>query len=639
MERTIPATVRDAVLARAGRLSPGARDVLDAVAIAPPHAEMWLVEALSGAIDARLDECVASGVLVSADGDVSFRHELARLSVEESIPPARLRSLHRRALAALLERPSGDSDLARLAHHADAAGEREAVLDLAPRAADHASSVGAHREAADQLARALRYADAMPPAELALLLTRRAHECYVTDQVEDAIAALREASASYRDQGDRRREGATLTTLANILWCPGRGVEAMPVALDSVGVLEGLPAGRELVEAYATLSFLCFSAADRAGARQWATRAYDLAVGLDDAAALASAEYAVGRLELEDDHEAGRERLLSAREHAERSGREWIVAETYLSLGEIEDGLTYCREHGVELIELYLLAERAARELAHGLWTEATKSANAVLGRRTVSTFPATLALTVLAHARARRGDPDVAPLLEQARGLADPTGELGRIAPVAVASAEAAWLRGDTAAARASTDAALDLAVRTESNDLVVKLQAWRRRAGVDEPPLVTSGAGPYGLELAGDAAAAAASWSELGRPYEAALALADVGERGSPARVVRHAGLARRPGSGVRRGAPPAATRQSRRPARASALHALERRRAHRSGAGRPPARGRRPPQRRRRRAPLPLAPHRRPPCLRDPAQARARSRGEAVAAAGRLGLLEDR
>ncbi len=164
----IPATVRDAVLARAGRLSPGARDVLDAVAIAPPHAEMWLVEALSGAIDARLDECVASGVLVSADGDVSFRHELARLSVEESIPPARLRSLHRRALAALLERPSGDSDLARLAHHADAAGEREAVLDLAPRAADHASSVGAHREAADQLARALRYADAMPPAELAL---------------------------------------------------------------------------------------------------------------------------------------------------------------------------------------------------------------------------------------------------------------------------------------------------------------------------------------------------------------------------------------------------------------------------------------------------------------------------------------
>jgi DNA-binding CsgD family transcriptional regulator/tetratricopeptide (TPR) repeat protein len=520
----IPATVRDAVLARAGRLSPGARDVLDAVAIAPPHAETWLIEALSGAIDARLDECVASGVLVSADGKISFRHELARLSIEESIPPARTRSLHRGALAALLERRSGDRDLARLAHHADAAGEREAVLDLAPRAADHASSVGAHREAADQLARALRYADAMPPAELALLLTRHAHECYLTDQVEDAIAALRKASASYRNQGDPMQEGATLMRLANFLWCPGRGVEAMPVALESVGILESLPVGRELVEAYATLSFLCYSAADRAAARLWAARAYDLAVDLDDAVALARAEYAVGRVELEEDPEPGRERVLRARALAEQSELEEIVAETYLTLGEIEIGLMYCHEHGVELIELYLIAVRAARELGHGLWTEATMSANAVLGRRAVSTFPATLALTVLARARARRGDPGVAPLLERARALADPTGELGRITPVAVASVEAAWLRGDTTAARASTDAALDLAVRTESLDAVVELQAWRRRAGIDEPPMDTSGTGPYSLEVAGDAAAAASSWSELGRPYEAALALADV-------------------------------------------------------------------------------------------------------------------
>ncbi len=520
----IPATVRDAVLARAGRLSPDARDVLDAVAVAPPHAETWLVEALSGAIDARLDECVASGVLVSVDGNISFRHELARLSIEGSIPATRTRGLHHLALEALLERRSGDRDLARLAHHADAAGEREAVLELAPLAADHASSVGAHREAADHLARALRYADAMPPDELARLLTRYAHECYLTDQAEDAIAALRRAAACYRDHGDRRQEGATLTTLANILWCPGRGTEAIPVGLDSVGVLEGLPAGRELVQAYATMSFLCFMAADRAGARQWATRAHDLAVCLDDTAALARAEYALGRLELEEDPEPGRRTVLRARALAEESGLEAVAAETYVTLGEIDDGLAYCHEHGIELIELYLIAARAADELARGLWTEATASAGAVLGRRAVSTFPATLALTVLARVRARRADPDVAPLLDRARALADPTGELYRIAPVAVASAEAAWLHGDTTAARASSDGALDLAARTESLDILVELQAWRRRAGVDEPLLSTSGTGPYALELAGDAAGAAASWLELGRPYEAALALADV-------------------------------------------------------------------------------------------------------------------
>ena len=35
----------------------------------------------------------------------------------------------------------------------------------------------------------------------------------------------------------------------------------------------------------------------------------------------------------------------------------------------------------------------------------------------------------------------------------------------------------------------------------------------------------GPYELELSGDAAGAAALWREFGRPYDAALALADVG------------------------------------------------------------------------------------------------------------------
>lgn len=521
----IPGTVRDAVHARAGRLSPGARDVLDAIAIAPPHAETWLLEALSGAVDSRLDECVASGMLVSADGNISFRHELARLSIEESIPPARTRDLHRLALEALLGRRSGDTDLARLAHHADAAGETQAVLELAPLAAEHASSVGAHREAADHLAGALRNAEGMPPHELAELLTRRAHECYLSDQADDAIAALRQAAVCWRDLGDSGREGATLTTLANILWCPGRGAEARGVALASVAVLERLPVGRELVEAYATMSFLCSMTAERADAREWATRAVDLASDLDDPRALAHALHALARLELADDRTRGRDCLLRARTLAEEAGLEAIVADSYLMLGGIEDGLAFCREHGIELIELYLIAARAARELAHGLWTDAARSAGTVLGRPAVSTFPATLALTVLARVRARRADPDVVPLLDRARALADPTGELGRIAPVAVAGAEAAWLRGDAAAARAATDGALDLAARAESADVLVELQTWRRRAGIEEPVLSTSGTGPYALELVGDAAAAAAAWSELGRPYEAALARADVG------------------------------------------------------------------------------------------------------------------
>jgi DNA-binding CsgD family transcriptional regulator len=131
----------------------------------------------------------------------------------------------------------------------------------------------------------------------------------------------------------------------------------------------------------------------------------------------------------------------------------------------------------------------------------------------------------VLARVRARRGDPDVLPLLEEARALAEPTGELVRLMHVAVAEAELAWLRADPARACEATQATLELAVSVGAAEVAAALQVWRRRAGVDEPPRVT-GAGPYALELAGDPASAAARWTELGRPYEAALALADVGD-----------------------------------------------------------------------------------------------------------------
>src|SRR6266540_603751 len=127
----IPHTVRDAVLARAARLSPAARTLLDAVAVVPPQAELWLLESLADDAVDRLEECLSSGMLASVSGGVAFRHELARLAVEESLPPNRRLELHRKPLRALEDPPSGTPDLARLAHHAEAVGEANAVLKFA----------------------------------------------------------------------------------------------------------------------------------------------------------------------------------------------------------------------------------------------------------------------------------------------------------------------------------------------------------------------------------------------------------------------------------------------------------------------------------------------------------------------------
>ena len=190
----IPDTVRDAVLARAARLSPAAATLLDAVAVVPPRAELWLLEALAGDAADRLDECLSSGMLVVESAGVAFRHELARLAVEESVPPHRKVGLHRRALAALADPPGGAPDLARLAHHAEAAGDVDAVLRFAPAAAARAASLGAYREAAAQYGRALRFGDRLPLAGRAELLERRSQACYLTDQNDAAVEAIEDAA-------------------------------------------------------------------------------------------------------------------------------------------------------------------------------------------------------------------------------------------------------------------------------------------------------------------------------------------------------------------------------------------------------------------------------------------------------------
>lgn len=188
-------TVRDAVLARAARLSTPARRLLEAVAALPPRAELWLVEEVAGDVVSDLEDCLTSGMLASGPAGVAFRHELARLTVEESLTPDRKLALHREALKALADPPSGEPDLDRPARHAEGAGDAEAVLRFAPAAANRAATVGAHREAAAHYARALPFAHARPPEAHAELLERHSHECYEPGRRGNRRARTRDRAA------------------------------------------------------------------------------------------------------------------------------------------------------------------------------------------------------------------------------------------------------------------------------------------------------------------------------------------------------------------------------------------------------------------------------------------------------------
>ena len=163
------------------------------------------------------------------------------------------------------------------------------MLRFGPAAAARASSVGAHREAAEQYARTLRYAGGLPVEAQAQLCDMLSYEHYLTGDFDDAIAATRQALERYRALGDVLMEGDCLRVLSRLLWSYGRTREANETGLEAVSLLESLTPGRELASAYDELASLALIVDDFAGVFDWGARAVALAERLDERELIASA--------------------------------------------------------------------------------------------------------------------------------------------------------------------------------------------------------------------------------------------------------------------------------------------------------------------------------------------------------------
>jgi DNA-binding CsgD family transcriptional regulator/tetratricopeptide (TPR) repeat protein len=536
----VPPTIRDAVLARAARLRPPARALLDAVAVVPRRAEVWLLEALTEGALGALDECLSSGILRAEADGVAFRHELARLAIEQSLPPDRAVALHRRALAALAERAIGVPDLARLAHHAEAAGDADAVLRYAPTAAEQAAAVGAHWEAQAQYGRALRFADGIDPTARADLLELFAKEGYLTDMREEAIEALDQALAIHRTSGDTLRQAEALRLRAELIMCIGRSAEAKSDGRGAVSILEEGPPGRELARACSTLAHVSLLRDESDEVVVWGLRAIELAERFQETEALVIALNSVGTVELSRGTGNGLEKLDRCLELSLRAGLEAEVGRAYINVcaglsrcGEwrlldvyAARGIKYCRERGMEAWTQSLLAGDADSALNQGRWSDAADTATSIIdGPRVLSVGPRFDALRTLALVRARRGDPDCWPLLDEALEIAQSAGDLQTLAPIAMARAEAAWLQGMFDQVTQETDDAFKLALEHQEPLYLGGLALWRWRGGMPAQPHPIAQE-VYRLHLTGDWKRAAAIWRDRGCSYEAALALADSGD-----------------------------------------------------------------------------------------------------------------
>jgi DNA-binding CsgD family transcriptional regulator/tetratricopeptide (TPR) repeat protein len=532
----LPLSVRDAVLGRVARLPTSAVRLVEAAAIAGPRVESWLLDAVLPSEFGDVEECLSGGVLVE-DGDVlTFRHELVRQAVLDSMPEVRKARLHRLMLAALDAVPSGRADVTRLAHHAEGARDDQAVLKYVPAAARKAAAAGAHRAAADLLASGLRSAATLSGPDVAALLEAHAMECFHVADVPGAIGSWRQAIEIWRDTGDRLRQGMNLAVLAAALATDGQRQEARRANQAAIDLLATLPPGRELALAYGTQAILHQYNQELADAIVLAERAIALAEQAGATQILVMAYDTLGMSTMFQDYQRGCRYLEHARDVAQQAGLDAEVARAYGDLGAVSvslfhldqaehylaNGLTFTAERDLDRSRLFMVASLAAAHLCRGRWADAAEAAAEVHTRQSGSSARV-LALVTLGRLEARRGDAGVpSPRLDEALALAGAPEELRLIGPVRAARAEAYALAGSPDETRAEAEVAYDIALQKRHEWVAGELAYWRWRAGASECPPDWI-ARPFALQIAGEWQRAAEAWRRLGCPYEEARALGE--------------------------------------------------------------------------------------------------------------------
>ncbi|MBB3441316.1 LuxR family transcriptional regulator [Rhizobium sp. BK379] len=455
----LPATIRDAVLARADILDETDREALWAASTSPDAFAPELIEAICGSTArASLEACTACGLLVPAGGKggnlFMFRHEIARQAIEQSLPPLRRRALHEKALAYFRDRP--EASVARMVHHANEAQDMSAISELAPKAAADAGRLGAHRQAMRHYELALAHAGDLSDATRACLYEGYAFECHLTGQMERAIAAQTSALALYRALGDIRHVGDNLRWLSRLSYLAGDRKGADAFGREAVDVLEQAASPAELAMGYSNLSQLGMLAGDAETATLYGERAIAL-VTSDDIArpeVLCHALNNVGTAICWREPDRARQTLDQAlaialdhgfQEHAARAftNRAWVEIRLH-AFDAAEDvltrGIAYCIEHDLDTWRDYMRGELAELLTVLGRWDEATAAAQAVVDNQNAPALCRYPSLVALATLKTRRGEPSDELLQEMAKFLEN-TFEFQRLSAHAALVAERAWL------------------------------------------------------------------------------------------------------------------------------------------------------------------------------------------------------
>ncbi len=525
-----PASVRDAALARAGRLSADARGVVDAAAVIGQRFDHGLLEAVAPGSAPGVDEALARGVLFADGTRLGFRHELIREAIEGSISPPRRAELHARTVAALTARP-GHTDHARLAHHAELAGLRSEASRYAALASGEAERIGALRETRLQAERALRLGDEMPAPERFELLIRYSRSANFSSlDYEDAVSGAEQALAVAERLEDPLRQTRALVALAWAQWSFDRRTEARVTSERAVAVLASTDDAAALARAESARIRMEATAFDPQAAIAAGPRALTAAAaaGLEEVRIDIAISVALARGHRgEPEAIPALEEALAAARHA---GLSIQTVRTYVNLAYIgamlrahevvdrtvAEGRSFCEEYDTPIPRDVLEGTLALSLLDRGRWDDALRALERGLG---IWHAEVPVRRAVEGVIAARRGEPGAQAHLARAWSEIPHGDEDARHGLVRCILIETAWLRGDRAGAleHLRAAAASPATGRYARPGGELALWAWRHGIEMSAPARASEA---VRLELEGDWRRAVRAWRELDAPYEAALA-----------------------------------------------------------------------------------------------------------------------
>lgn len=557
-ESHIPASIKDAVNARLVRLSAEERSLLETISVIPGAVPLKLLDTLVGSSGETLAmACIGRNILVQESSEyLRFRHELSRLATLARVPMTQQKDLHAKVLDTLLQEtllPQKErknkpienySNLDQLVHHAAGAFDSKHVLEFAPTAARTAAALGAHSEAADHFATALRFVNNAEPELAAQLYENWAYEAGLALRIDDdVLEARRHAISLWRALDRPEKVGENLRWMSRLHWYRGEASEANHFADEAIQVLESTPQSAEHAMAYSLRSQLHMLNDRMDDSILWGEKALELAKKYNNVEVEIHALNNIGSALVFRNNPDGIEKLERSLALALQEGLHEHAARVYTNLSEyavyfrnfelaekmLAKGIAYNNQHDLFAWRNYLLGRLALLRLDQGRLRDAQTIAAGVLKTERLTLLMRLPALSVLAQTQMRLGEQSAYKNFVDALTDALATDELQYIIPIRLGLIEFAWLNKQNKNAIEHLEYLNNLGPESMHLWRVGETAIWAQRLSFSlNQNFYEDLPEPHQLEIEGDFFAAATSWESLGLPYAAALTLMQVTDSG---------------------------------------------------------------------------------------------------------------